>query len=166
MFKIRSEARNWTLFFVFCLFSNNIYLCRVVNIKLVKGRTSMFWVEFHPGCLVRKWKELSEGMLPQEAFKIVGPLKLLLVASVAPEGSYLRYKFDLRFKGVGDLWGNIPPPSPTVWNPNHVIIIIVILFMFSQVVNAEQQIVRKRVKKEYIVPRDSQWTKQWSLVSL
>ena len=68
--------------------------------------------------------------------------------------------------GVGDLWGNIPPPSPPVCNPNHVIIIIVILFIFSQVVNAEQQIVRKRVKKEYIVPRDSQWTKQWSLVSL
>ena len=37
---------------------------------------------------------------------------------------------------------------------------------FSQVVKAEQQIVRKRVKKGYIVPGDSQWTKQWSLVSL
>ena len=32
--------------------------------------------------------------------------------------------------------------------------------------NAQQQVVRRRVKKGYTAPVDSQWYKQWSLVSL
>ena len=32
--------------------------------------------------------------------------------------------------------------------------------------NAQQQVVKRRVKKRYTAPVDSQWHKQWSLVSL
>ena len=38
--------------------------------------------------------------------------------------------------------------------------------LFLQVRYAEQQVVREHVKRDYVVPADPGWPKQWSLVGV